>query len=65
MKACRYIIKRLDKIKKIAENEELKLNKKTTAMKDAVDIKLYKVKIIHLKVIEYVLHEQYYKNDSH
>ena len=36
--ACDDIIKRLDKIKQKATNQQLKLNKKTTAMKDSVDI---------------------------
>ena len=62
--ACDDIIKRLDKIKQKASNQQLKLNKKTTAMKDSVDIIIQGEDYTIGKVIEYVLHEQYYKNDS-
>ena len=62
--ACDDIIKRLDKIKQKATNQQLKLNKKTTAMKDSVDIIIQGEDYTIGKVIEYVLHEQYYKNDS-
>ena len=62
--ACDDIIKRLDKIKQKATNQQLKLNKKTTAMKDSVDIIIQGEDYRIGKVIEYVLHEQYYKNDS-
>ena len=62
--ACDDIIKRLNKIKEKATNQQLKLNKKTTAMANAVDIILQGEDYTIGKVIEYVLHEQYYKNDA-
>ena len=62
--ACDDIIKRLNKIKEKATNQQLKLNKKTTAMANAVDIILQGEDYTIGKVIEYILHEQYYKNDG-
>ncbi|MBF12524.1 MAG: hypothetical protein CMC63_10165 [Flavobacteriaceae bacterium] len=62
--ACDNIITRLNKIKEKASNQQLKLNKKSTAMANAVDIILQGEDYTVGKVIEYILHEQYYKNDS-
>ena len=61
---CDNIIKRLDKIKEKCDKEQLKLNKKSTAMENAVDVILQGEDYTIGKVIEFVLHEQYYKKDQ-
>jgi len=61
---CDNIIKRLDKIKEKCDKEQLKLNKKATAMENAVDVILQGEDYTIGKVIEFVLHEQYYKKDQ-
>jgi len=61
---CANIIRRLDKIKEKCDKEQLKLNKKSTAMENAVDVILQGEDYTIGKVIEFVLHEQYYKNDK-
>jgi len=60
---CDNIIRRLDKIKEKCDNKQLKLNKKSTAMENAVDVILQGEDYTIGKVIEFVLHEQYYKKD--
>jgi DNA-directed RNA polymerase subunit L len=60
---CDNIIRRLDKIKEKCDNEQLKLNKKTTAMENSVDVILQGEDYTIGKVIEFILHEQYYKKD--
>ena len=60
-KACDNIIRRLNKIKKKAEDENLPLDRQATAMDASVDIKLVGEDYTIGKVIEYVLHEEYYK----
>ena len=61
--ACDDIIRRLDKIKEKANNQKMKLNKRSTAMENAVDVVLQGEDYTVGKVIEYILHEQYYKKD--
>jgi len=62
-RGCDNIIRRLDKIKEKCDKEQLKLNKKSTAMENAVDVILQGEDYTIGKVIEFVLHEQYYKKD--
>ena len=62
--ACDDIIKRLNKIKEKATNQQLKLNKKTTAMANAVDIILQGEDYTIGKIIEYVLYSEYYLNSK-
>ena len=63
-KACDNIIRRLNKIKKKAEDENLPLDMKATAMDASVDIKLVGEDYTIGKVIEHVLHEEYYKKSG-
>jgi len=62
--ACDNLIRRFNTIKEKCEQQSLKLNKKSTAMSNCVDIILQGEDYTIGKVIEYVLHEQYYKQDS-
>ena len=61
--ACDNIIQRLDKISQKCDSHGLSLNKDSTAMNDSVDIVLNGEDYTIGKVIEYILHEQYYKKD--
>jgi len=63
-KACDNIIRRLNKIKKKAEDENLPLDMKATAMANSVDIKLVGEDYTIGKVIEYILHEEFYKKSG-
>jgi DNA-directed RNA polymerase subunit L len=63
-KACDNIIRRLNKIKKKAEDENLPLDMKATAMDSSVDIKLVGEDYTIGKVIEYILHEEFYKKSG-
>jgi len=63
-KACDNLIKRLDKIKKKAEDVNLPLDMKATAMASSVDIKLVGEDYTIGKVIEYILHEEFYKKSG-
>ena len=63
-KACDNIIRRLNKIKKKAEDENLPLDMKATAMDSSVDIKLVGEDYTIGKVIEYILHEEFYKKSE-
>ena len=63
-KACDNIIRRLNKIKKKAEDENLPLDMKATAMDASVDIKLVGEDYTIGKVIEYILHEEFYKKSG-
>ena len=62
--ACENLIRRFDTIKEKCEKQSLKLNKKTTAMDNCVDVILQGEDYTIGKVIEFVLHEQYYRQDS-
>ena len=62
--ACDDIIRRLNKIKEKSNNQKMKLNKRSTAMENAVDVILQGEDYTIGKVIEYILHEQYYKKDG-
>jgi len=62
--ACDNIIQRLDKISQKCESQSLQLNKDSSAMSDSVDIVLKGEDYTIGKVIEYILHEQYYKKDK-
>ena len=62
--ACDNIIKRLHKIAKKIEENQIKLDRNATAMNNAVDIILEGEDYTIGKVIEYILHEQYYKKDA-
>jgi DNA-directed RNA polymerase subunit L len=61
--ACDNIIQRLDKISQKCESQSLILNKDSTAMNESVDVVLKGEDYSIGKVIEYILHEQYYKKD--
>ncbi len=61
--ACDNIIQRLDKISQKCESQSLTLNKDSTAMNESVDVVLKGEDYSIGKVIEYILHEQYYKKD--
>lgn len=63
-KACDNIIRRLNKIKKKAEDENLPLDMKATAMNASVDIKLVGEDYTIGKVIEYIFHEEFYKKSG-
>lgn len=63
-KACDNIIRRLNKIKKKAEDENLLLDLKATAMQASADIKLVGEDYTIGKVIEYILHEEFYKKSG-
>jgi len=63
-KACDNLIRRLDKISKKCDDENLELDKNATAMQDSVDIKLVGEDYTIGKVIEYILHEEYYKKSG-
>jgi DNA-directed RNA polymerase alpha subunit len=63
-KACDNIIRRLDKIGKQGDDETLSLDKKATAMSASVDIKLVGEDYTIGKVIEYILHEEFYKKSG-
>ena len=62
--ACDNIIKRLHKIAEKIEANQVKLDRNSTAMNNAVDIILEGEDYTIGKVIEYILHEQYYKKDA-
>lgn len=61
--ACDNIIQRLDVISQKCDSQSLSMNKDSTAMNDSVDIVLKGEDYTIGKVIEYILHEQYYKKD--
>jgi len=61
--ACDNIIQRLDIISQKCDSQSLSLNKDSTAMNESVDIVLKGEDYTIGKVIEYILHEQYYKKD--
>jgi len=61
-KACDNIIARLDVISE--KSDTLPLNRKSTAMASSVDITLVGEDYTIGKVIEYILHEQYYKKEG-
>lgn len=62
--ACDNIIQRLLNIIKLCDSQKLQLVNDKTAMKFAVDVRLDKEDYTIGKIIEYVLHEQYYKKDK-
>lgn len=62
--ACDNIIQRLDQISQKCDSQSLQLNKDSSAMNDSVDIVLKGEDYTIGKVIEYILHEQYYKKDN-
>ena len=62
--ACNNIIRRLDKIAEKATSQQIKLDRNATAMANTIDIILQGEDYTIGKVIEYILHEQYYKKDA-
>lgn len=62
--ACDNIIQRLLNIIKLCDSQKLQLINDKTAMKYCVDIKLDNEDYTIGKIIEYILHEQYYKVDK-
>ena len=58
--ACDSIIKRLSKINDISQNKKLILNKNKTTMENCVDITLENEDYTIGKVLEYILHKDYY-----
>ena len=62
--ACDNIIQRLDKISQKCDSQSLSMNKDSTAMNESVDVVLKGEDYTIGKVIEYILHEQYYKRDN-
>jgi DNA-directed RNA polymerase subunit L len=63
-KACDNIIRRLDVISERSGKELLPINRQATAMENASDITLAGEDYTIGKVIEYILHEQYYKKEG-
>ena len=61
--ACDNIMQRLDAISQKCDSQSLLLNKNSTAMSNSVDIVLKGEDYTIGKIIEYILHEQYYKKD--
>ena len=59
-KACDIIIQKLEKIKSKCVDNTLVLNKQKTAMKNSADIKLAGEGYTIGKIIEYILHTDYY-----
>ena len=59
--ACDTINKKLTKINEICQNEKLILNKNKTTMENCVDITLENEDYTIGKILEYILHEEYYK----
>ena len=64
IKACDILINKLKKIKLASGKQTLDLNKDTTAMKNCVDIKLVGEDYTIGKVIEYILHNDYYLTEQ-
>ena len=64
IKACDILINKLNKIKQASTEQTLNLNKETTAMKNCVDIKLVGEDYTIGKVIEYILHYDYYLQEQ-
>jgi DNA-directed RNA polymerase subunit L len=62
--ACDNIIQRLLNIIKLCDSQKLQLINDKTAMKYCVDIRLDNEDYTIGKIIEYILHEQYYKVDK-
>ena len=58
--ACDSIIKRLNKIYEVSENQKLIMDKTKTTMNNSVDITLENEDYTIGKIIEYILHEEYY-----
>ena len=64
IKACDILINKLNKIKQASAEKTLDLNKEATAMKNCVDIKLVGEDYTIGKVIEYILHYDYYLQEQ-
>ena len=62
--ACDNIIKRLVKIIELCDSQKLELIYDSTAVKFCVDIKLVNEDYTIGKIIEYILHYQYYLSDK-
>ena len=62
--ACDNIIKRMLKVIELCDSQKLELLYEKTAMKYSVDVKLNNEDYTIGKLIEYVLHYQYYKVDK-
>ena len=58
------LINKLNKIKQACANQSLNLNKEKTAIKNCVDIKLVGEDYTIGKVIEYILHYDYYLQEQ-
>ena len=63
-KACDILINKLKVIKQASDTQTLELNKDTTAMKNCVDIKLVGEDYTIGKVMEYIIHHDYYLEDQ-
>ena len=62
-KACNILINKLKNISEKCDAENLELDKISTAMENCVDIKLIGEGYTIGKIIEYILHYDYYLND--
>ena len=62
--AIEILIFKLDRINKLCNDEQIELDKTATAMLNSFDIKLVGEDYTIGKVIEYVLHEEYYKKQK-
>lgn len=63
-KALDILIQKFDTISELSDKESININRKSTAMIHSLDITLQNEDYTIGKVIEYILHEQYYKNDK-
>jgi len=62
--ACNILVTKLEKIYENCEKENIELNKTATAMGNSVDIKLVGEDYTIGKVLEYILHYEYYLADQ-
>ena len=63
-KACDIIIKKLEKINQSCQEEKLLIDKEQTTMENCADITLVNEDYTIGKVIEYILHEDYYQKEN-
>ena len=61
--ACDIIIRKLTKIYDDCQNEKLEIEKEKTSMSNSVDVILKNEDYTIGKLIEFVLHEEYYKKN--
>tara|TARA_B100001063_G_scaffold52620_1_gene46545 strand:- start:2328 stop:3488 length:1161 start_codon:yes stop_codon:yes gene_type:complete len=62
--AIDVIVHKLNKINEICQNDKLILNKTKTTMRNSVDVLLENEDYTIGKVIEYILHDEYYRSED-